>query len=310
MKKCFNTIYILLLFVLNLQAQQDPLFTHYDIIKNFYNPSYAGFDGLICTSILNRQQWLKFEGSPQTSLISADMPLNIANQNFGLGINILNDKYGFIQDIKATFSLSYFTQISTAKIGIGIAPSILNEKFNSQWKFPQQPENILTANSQATILDLNLGSNIEINNFNLGISITHLLNPVLKFSDKVNDVGQIQLVRHYYLNAMYIYNFEKYSIDIIPSILLKSSGNNLQFDINFNILNNKKFLFGVSYRNKSAVTLRASTYLNNIQIGAAYDIPINSIVRVSYGSFEFYISYCFSIVKKIEMQIYKNIKSL
>lgn len=278
-------------------------------MRTAINPANAGMEGEVSVNLLTHQQWMKFEGAPSTSVLSVDMPLSLANESFGIGLNFFNDKYGFVQDFKAGLIFSYLKQIGAGRLSIGISPMFFNEKFNSQWKFPDQPENILPANSQASIIDFNAGIIYQVNNLNIGFSATHLLRPLLTFGG-VDNYGSIKLVNHFYADIGYTLNIEKYGIELTPTIFAKSVGNNFQFELNFLALYNKKFWVGVSYRNKSAMSLQIGTYLKNIKVGASYDLPINNINRVSWGSFELYLGYSFSFVKSVEIQKYKNVKTL
>jgi len=65
-----------------VQAQQDAQFTQYMFNTIYYNPAYAGVEGVTRFSAIHRTQWLGFStsfdgpgGNPQTQVISAVTPL-------------------------------------------------------------------------------------------------------------------------------------------------------------------------------------------------------------------------------------------
>ena len=253
MLKKSKILLILLLIFAKVFSQQDPLITHYYLMRTAINPANAGMDGEVCINLLTHQQWIKFEGAPSTSILSIDMPLSLANESFGVGINFFNDKYGFVQDFKAGLTFSYIKQLGAGRLSFGLSPVFFNEKFSSEWKFPDQPETILPSNSEASTIDFNAGVIYEVNNLHLGFSGTHLLRPILNFGGTDN-YGSLKLVNHFYADVGYTINIEKYGIDITPSLFAKTVGNNFQFELNFLALYNKKIWVGVSYRNKSAMS--------------------------------------------------------
>lgn len=311
MRKFTEILLLLLILGINSYSQQDPLVTQYYFLKQMYNPAYAGFDGEVCANLLSHQQWKKFDGAPVTSVISLDAPIPLFNQSFGVGINLIDDRYGFVRDFRGSISISYIADLGAGRIAFGISPGIYSEKFNSQWKFPDQTESILPDNSRASVFDVNAGVFYELNNLYAGFSAFHLLRPNLIFSSASSDnSGSIALVNHFYFTTGYTLNLEKYGVELTPSLLAKSDGNNLQFDINILALYNKKFWVGVTYRNKSAMSFQTGTYIKNIKVGLAYDLPLNSINRVSYGTLEVYLGYSFSFIGKTNIEKYRNVKTL
>ena len=73
---------LLLLFVIDLQAQNDPLFSQYMFNKLAFNPAYAGSRYGLSIDALYRTQWTKLDGAPTDMMLTAH---NVSN----------NDKYGY-----------------------------------------------------------------------------------------------------------------------------------------------------------------------------------------------------------------------
>ncbi len=311
MRKVF--LLILLFFSSFIYAQQDPLVTHYNFMKAFFNPAYAGFEGEVCVNLLSHQQWKKFDNAPLTTILSIDAPFSLFSQNWGAGISFVDDRYGFVHDFRGNFSLSFQKDLGLGKISVGINPGIFNKKFDPSWKFPDQTESILEANSSATIFDIGAGVYYSINNLFVGFSSFHLLRPNFYFqSETSTDVSSsIFLVNHFYLLGGYNFKVANSSIDLTPSIFVKSDGNDLQYDINIFALYNKNFWASVTYRNKVAFAFMAGTsYFNNLKLGLSYDLSLTYINRVSSGTFEAYIGYCFSFIGAANAQKYRNVKTL
>jgi len=311
MKHAFITI--LLLVSSLVYSQQDPLMTHYNFMKTVYNPAYAGLDGEVCVNILSHQQWKQFENAPFTNIITIDAPFHLFKQNWGGGIVFVDDRYGFTHDFKGRINLSYQKDIGIGKLSIGISPGIFNKSFEPSWKFPDQNEPILEANSKATIFDLGVGAYYLRNNMFVGFSSSHLLRPKFYFQSETEggNSSSIFLINHFYLLGGYNFKVANSAIDLTPSVFIKSVGTDMQFDINIFALYNKKFWASVTYRNKAALAFMVGTsYFNNVKLGLSYDLSLNYMTRVSSGTFEAYIGYCFDFMRVANPQKYRNVKTL
>ena len=201
MKKIFLILSLSLIINMSF-AQQDPQFSHYMFNNLSYNPGFAGLNGEICANILSHQQWMKFDNAPLTTLLTLDTPIKLFGQKGGVGIKILDDRYGFVQNFTAAGIFSYHKEIGLGKLGIGIEAGIFNKEFKSpEWKFPDQSESILPAGSRKLIFDMGFGAFYKRDNFYVGISSTHLLRPKLTFDAETEGViaSEIFLTNHYLL---------------------------------------------------------------------------------------------------------------
>jgi len=303
----------ILFFSLNLYAQQDPLLSHYFFMKETFNPAYAGFDGEeVCANLLSHQQWKKFENAPFTTFLSVDAPVSLFNENWGVGINFIDDRYGFVRDFRGNLTLAYNREIGPGKISFGINPGIFSKKFDPTWKFPDQSESILPQGVNATIFDIGAGVYYQLNKIFVGVSSFHFLRPSFNFeSDGATSSSSIFLVNHFYFIGGYNFTTANSVLEITPSVFVKSDGNDLQYDINIFALYNKKIWASVTYRNKSALAFFVGTsYFNNIKLGLSYDVALNYINRVSAGTLEAYVGYCFAFMKVKNAQKYRNVKTL
>ncbi len=307
-------IIIVIFFFLSISAygQQDPQLSHYFFMKEFYNPAFAGFDGNVNVNLLSHQQWKKFTGAPLTTLLTIDAPVSPFGVDGGIGLNILDDRYGFVHDFRGNIALSYNFNLGLGRLSIGLNPGIFSKKFEPKWKFPDQSETILNENINATIFDLGAGVYYSLNDLFIGFSSFHFLRPKFKFTSSTGiNNSSIFLVNHYYLMAGYNFKLANSSIDLRPSIFLKSDGTQIQSEINIYALYNKKIWLSVSYRNKAAVVFFAGTsYFNNIKLGLSYDLILSYINRVSSGTIEAYVGYSFSFFKVSNVQKYRNVKTL
>ncbi len=310
MKK--SLIGILILLSINLLAQQDPQFSHYMFINSIFNPAAAGAYGDVSVNLLNHNQWIKFKGAPKTNVFSVDAPLEIMGKSVGIGAMMISDNYAFIQDMTFGLMLAYHIDMGLGRLSIGISTSAFSKQFNNvNWQFPDQQEPIFANQSRSMVLDINLGAYYIYNNFYSGFSVTHVTAPNFMFISEGGDKQQVGLVRHYYFTSGYNITSANSLFDIKPSVLVKTDLKEWQFDVNMMVLYNKKIWAGVTYRNKeSFVTFLGTSYFKNIKLGLSYDAIINSINRVSNGTFEVYVGYNFSFLKMERPQHYHNVKTL
>ena len=310
MKKIFLHIIVILTFT-NVYAQQDPQLSHYFFMKEYYNPAYAGYEDNININMLSHQQWQKFEGAPLTTVLSADAPLSLFGQSEGIGLNLMNDKYGFVNDFRANLSLAYIFNLGVNRLSIGINPGLFSKKFKPQWKFPDQQENILEQDKNAILFDFGIGAYYTFGNYYTGFSISHLFRPAFYYTTDNGTVSSPFLTNHYFLMAGYTYQFSSAPIELTPSVFIKSDGNVFQEEINIFAQYNKKIWISVSYRNKDALVFFAGTsYFKDLKIGLSYDLTLSYLNRVTRGTFEAYLGYSFSFMRIPNAQTYRNVKTL
>jgi len=76
-------------------SQQDPVFTQYMNNLLTIQPAYAGISGTLNITGISRAQWVGFAGAPNTNTLTVSGALR--KFNVGLGLSIVNDKWGPIR---------------------------------------------------------------------------------------------------------------------------------------------------------------------------------------------------------------------
>jgi len=307
MKKA-GIITIILLHVGLLIAQQDPQYSHFMFNQAGNNPGFAGYSGQINALVINRQQWMGLKGAPQTTFMAIDAPFKLFGINSGGGLIISDDQLGFEKNFTAKLTYAYIKNIGAGNIGIGISAGIFNKSINGTWQFPEQQEPVFpNGDSRKLVFDLDLGAYFAIENFHIGIASAHITKPELAFTGG----GNIYLKRHILLNSAYNIQLANALIDLTPSVMAKTDGTALQFDININLLYNKKIWGGVTYRNKDAMILLAGTSVfSDIKIGLAYEIGLSKIRKSNIGSFEVLLGYSFMLEGGRPPQTYRSVRFL
>ncbi|MFN7691661.1 MAG: type IX secretion system membrane protein PorP/SprF, partial [Bacteroidota bacterium] len=76
MKKIITSV-ILAIGGFQALAQQDPQFSQQMFTRLSTNAGFAGASEYLCATVMNRQQWVGFDGAPKTTLVSIDAPIKL-----------------------------------------------------------------------------------------------------------------------------------------------------------------------------------------------------------------------------------------
>jgi type IX secretion system PorP/SprF family membrane protein len=155
-------------------------------------------------------------------------------------------------------------------------------------------------------LDISGGVYYQGVNYYVGLSVTHLNQPDIKYTETATYVS-----RQYYLTAGYTFQLPNPALELIPSAFVVFDGAAVQYVATGMVRYNKKVWGGVSYRAGDAISGFAGTELiNGLKIGYGYDFPISEIRKGTSGSHEFIVSYSFDIGLGKSTTKYKSIRFL
>ncbi len=312
MKRIFSvlTFIVLSLFVTNVNGQQEAQFTQNMFNNTYYNPGFVGSVGGICATGIVRNQWVGFDGAPETYSVSINSPVNLLHG--GVGLNIYNDKLGFTNETGVKIMYAYRMDLGMGNLGIGLQVDFINQTidFTSLNEGAnEQGDPLLVGGEDANdmVFDLGFGLHYMVpGKFYVGLSSTRIL------ESQATKLNNYQYKRHYFFNGGYQYTFPNNpSFEINPSLLIKSDGVKTQFDLAALLKYNNKVWGGVSYStfkvaDPFAVILGLK--IKDIKIGYAYTIPTSSIG--SSGSHEVMVGYCFKINMDRGRSSYKNTRFL
>lgn len=300
-----------------LNAQQLPQYSQYMFNKIAYNPGFAGATDGICIGGLIRQQWVGFketnaEGSsfnvaPETYVVSVNSPVRALRG--GLAATIIQDKIGFQEDISVNLIYAYQTMLGSGDLGIGLQFSIINKTLDfNKLEPPGDKGNDPVLNDRAEESDIYLDGGIGFyysvpDNFYLGLSILQLRQAEKQDGTGMQLKRQVNMIGGYELTLP-----NSPSIDILPSVMVKTDGNSVQYDLSALLRYNNKIWGGLTYRYQDAIALILGMQYKDFNIGYSYDVPISAIG--SFGSHEIRVGYCFKIEVDKFKKIYRNTRFL
>jgi len=303
---------IALAFVLGLQnvnSQQDYQFTHYMFDNLSFNPGYAGLTQSICGTMIFRQQWSGFNGSPTTGLVNVHAPVQLLRG--GIGLTYLNDQLGFEKNNIARLSYSYHQAIGVGTLGIGVSAGIVQKSLNATWITPDQgagyidgtDPGIALSNASDMVPDFNFGLFYRTNQLFMGISATHL------GGLEMDDLN-VKNVHHYWITAGYNYDIDQ-TWKLRPSVLIKSDAASTILDLNVNVLYKDMIWAGATYRLGDAIAPMLGyqhkfTNSATLRIGYSYGITTSQLGNYNNGTHDIMLNYCFNLEKPPILQKSKN----
>lgn len=297
---------------LTMNAQQEYQVSHNMFNNVGTNPGAVGLEDAICGQLIGRQQWMGFEGAPQTYALSAWSNLNTIagiNQPVGVGLTMFYDKLGIEQNMKFKLSGNYQFTFGQGILSAGLDLGMLQKGINGTPNPIDAGDPLInggsagawTASSMA--FDLGFGAFYKAQNLYFGISSSQLMQSSIDWTS-----AKPQLRRHYYITGGYEQPIMGGSIVLKPNVFIKSDGAVTTMDLNMLAEWDNTFWGGVSYRTGDAFVALAGINqpLANdmLKVGFAYDFTTSAIKDYSSGSVELFVRYCHPIINNPTTPIY------
>jgi len=295
MKKYYLIIPILFFFVNIALCQQQATYAQYMFNGLAINPAYAGSHEVLDATTLFRFQSVGVPGAPNTQTFAAHSPL--LNENIALGMLLVHDKIGVIDQLGLNLIYAYRLHLSKVKKNPKILSFGLQGGFSS-YSARYSDLAVYNVNDPVFSQDIkesrpNFGVGIYYytNVFYAGFSVPQLINNVF---DRGKDFQTIVQPNPFILTVGYVYTVTRF-MKFKPNCLIKFvSQKPVEIDINGNISFDDVLWFGASYKiNTNLDVLTEIQVTNQIRVGYCYSVTTSSIRQVDLGSHEFMINYKF-----------------
>ena len=289
MKQIKSILLIIVLMISGIiYSQQDPQYTQYMYNQNILNPAYAGSAGDLSIGILGRMQWIGLDGAPNTQTLNVH---GLVNRGLGLGLSVIHDKIGHIEETNLYVDASYTIQAGPeGKLAFGLKGGL--SFMNIGELTPLNPDDPgIPDNFSTNYPNIGAGVYYYTDRFYTGFAIPGLLENYtynvegLVFKD-VSDK------RHMFFTTGYVFDLND-NLKLKPSAMMKMvAGAPISFDFNSTLFINDKFEVGLSWREGDSIdAILGMQVTPELRVGYAYDYTLTNLSHYNSGSHEIMLIY-------------------
>jgi len=276
-------------------AQQDPQFTQYMFNTLYYNPGFAGVEGVTKLTLMGRSQWTGYQpsigggGAPTTGIFSFTSP--IYKINSGIGFHIVEDNLGPQNNLEAQVSYAYHLGIKDGKLSLGVRAGMFAQTINANmYRALQSGDPALpSGNSSQTRPDLAVGAFFRKEKYYAGISINHLTKPTFDFGT----TQRSPLQSHMYITGGYYYEVN-FDVKLQFATLVQSDFAKTTVNVSGLVYLKDTMWGGLSFRqSEAAILLLGYSFLKDksFKVGYSLDYIIKDQAAKQPTSHEFMLSY-------------------
>lgn len=298
---------IVLVSSLSTYAQQEEQYTQFMFYKLGFNPGYAGGQSGATISVLARNQWIGFDGAPQTQLVTFNMPL--LNDRIGIGGSILRQSIGVTSYYTAEAAYAYRIKAGRGVLGLGLQGSVRLLRIDYAALEGTQSidiDNAVPPSLQSKYIpNFGFGAYYHTDRYYIGLSAPRLLESNIVLNEEQLLLNKER--RHYYFMGGVLLPLGE-SVQLQPQALLKFVPDvPFDADLNVNFIFAEKFTTGLSYRlggdafrnnGESVSLLLAAQITDNLLLGLSYDATLTDLRNHSSGTAEMAIRYGFGGISK------------
>jgi type IX secretion system PorP/SprF family membrane protein len=307
MRKVFYTCILLLSFISLCEAQQVPVYSQYIMNEFLMNPSVAGIDGMTIINVSGRKQWFGIKHAPETYSASISTrilksPINITGNKLhkaskgrvGLGAAFVSDKNGAISRTNLQLTYAYHIFIRNNQLSFGLKTYATQFKVNKELISLDQPDPFIEEMyGKSTIIpDAGAGISFSTPNSHIGLSVSELLESMIKIGQLDMDTKDFEHIRQYSLFGYTKRSIQKTGWEVEPSVLIRGN-EDLRFsaDLSTRFIYQKEYWAGLSVRTSGEMILLLGLKMNRFYLGYSFDYGFNQLSYKSYGSHEIVLAY-------------------
>ncbi|MES2555706.1 MAG: PorP/SprF family type IX secretion system membrane protein [Bacteroidota bacterium] len=292
----FSIILGFTLFTTGVKAQQLPLGSHYFMNPFVLNPAYTGSGEDVNVFLTHRSQFSGIAGSPQTTYLTIDGPINV--KGVGLGLNAYSDVTSILSRNGVSGNYSYSLNLwSGHSLSFGLAAGVVDHTINYDQAIVRDLDDpsLFQQKMHRTVFTADLGLLYEWKQLQVGFAVPQLLGNKARFKANDGTINYFDMQRHYVGSAKYVFDISpKQGIILYPMVVVRGvSGAPVQYDITA-VADWKSWGWvAVSYRSKYAVGASVGVRYKNLSVGYSHDFGVTKVRSYAGATHEFLLSYQF-----------------
>ena len=300
-KRLLCLLFLLLVSLPAIRAQEDAALSHYFMATSYYNPAAAGNSEDLRMLALFNQQMSGFPNAQRTFFLTADMPLKLGKTNHGIGLAARLESIGLFQNTFVGVQYAYKQKLLGGVLSGGIQLGFVNKSFEADSIYvPQsdyhdrEDEAFPEGNVSGMAFDINLGLFYTHKNFYAGIGYTHITAPEIQYDEMVySSLGSL-------LNFMGGYNIKLNNplFELKPSVFYMTDLINHHLDVTARVEYNKMFNGGISWKMNESIGILLGANIGRFSLGYSFGYPTTAMNRVSsIGNHEIVLQYRLKLKK-------------
>ena len=286
----FIVVACMLAFFGDVVAQQELHYTHYMYNTSVINPAYVGNRNTFSLIAMHRSQWVGVEGAPTSQVITINSALG---EQLGIGGALFRDAIGPVIELSATTDISYALPLNSRgrNFAFGIKAGIQSLTVDYNKLSIYDPNDVLFQNrieGRGSPV-IGVGFYTYDDNWYVGLSTPNFLKTTHYNGTNVSNYSKKM---HVYAMAGYVFEINE-EIDFKPAGLVRMThGAPISIDISGNVIFQKKYTIGLSYREGVSASLLAGIQLSEkVLLGYSYDYSLTTLSNFSLGSHELILKY-------------------
>lgn len=294
--KRINIFLVLVLFVQTAQAQLESMYSLYRFNPQVINPSQSGSTANSEFILINRQQWMGMEGSPQTVSLTGNIKYG---QNKGIGIVLINDQAGPVKTATIAGDFAYHIRLSqdwNLSGGVRLGMSSMSVNFSALRLVSTVDP--LFQGDRSTGMKTNTGWGIKLSKGQDGLFFSIAQPRVLNYDFGAQN-GAYKDVAYYYAMAGTKVKLNDL-VNLYPSALARLSPDApTTWDVNLTANISNKFGVGASLRSQDSYGARFGVQVSpKLYMGYVYEVPTSALSKMASNTHE--IALRFYVFNKAE----------
>ncbi len=294
--KFFSIILGFTLFTTGVTAQQLPLGSHYFMNPFVLNPAYTGSGEDVNVFLTHRSQFTGIAGSPQTTYLTIDGPINI--KGVGLGLNAYSDVTSILSRNGVSGNYSYSVNLGSGhSLTFGLAAGVVDHTINYNQAIVRDVDDpsLFEQKMHRTVFTADLGALYEWKRLQVGFAVPQLLGNKARFKSNDGTANYFDMQQHFVGSAKYVFDVSaKQGIVLYPMAVVRAvAGAPIQYDVTTVADWKGRGWLALSYRSNFAVGVSAGVRYKNLSVGYSHDFGVTKVRSYAGATHEFLLSYQF-----------------